>query len=205
MQELKTRSRTKGKIVEIFHSIQGEGLYVGAPQIFVRFYGCNLNCKFCDTKLTRFDKYSDIEAFEALLSFRDKFHSVCFTGGEPLLQKDFLKKVSTLIKQKGLVVYLETNGTLFNELSDIIDYVDIVAMDWKLSSSTGLRDFKEEHTEFLRIALEKDVFVKIVICNSTQFSEKFVPKTFFIRSKYLRGDVSSERSRKTLGCDLVVS
>jgi len=194
MQELKTRCSIKGKIAEIFHSIQGEGIYTGIPQIFVRFYGCNLNCKFCDTKLThsatqqnagsssvsmvsgvepltKFDKYSMLKLFEVLSGFKEKFHSVCFTGAEPLLQKEFLKGTLILIKQKGITTYLETNGTLPDELSQVIDYTDIVAMDWKLSSSTGLQDFSKQHIEFLKIALEKEVFIKMVICNSTEITD----------------------------------
>ncbi|MBL7197904.1 MAG: 7-carboxy-7-deazaguanine synthase QueE [Candidatus Omnitrophica bacterium] len=171
MQELKTQSITKGKIAEIFYSIQGEGIYTGLPQVFVRFYGCNLSCKFCDTKLTQFNKYSVLKLFEILSEFKDKFHSVCFTGGEPLLQKDFLKEALVLIKQKGITTYLETNGTLPAELSEVIDYIDIIAMDWKLSSSTGLKDFDRQHIAFLKIASEKDVFIKMVICDSTEVSD----------------------------------
>jgi len=168
MQGLKTQSITKGKIAEVFHSIQGEGIYTGLPQIFVRFYGCNLNCKFCDTKLTQFNKYSVLKFFEILSEFKDKFHSICFTGGEPLLQKDFLKEILLLIKHKGIKTYLETNGTLLDELLHVIDYIDIIAMDWKLSSSTGLKDFDRQHIAFLKIALEKDVFIKMVVCHSTK-------------------------------------
>ncbi|MFH1230658.1 MAG: 7-carboxy-7-deazaguanine synthase QueE, partial [Planctomycetota bacterium] len=40
---------TKTSIVSIFSSIQGEGLYVGKPHLFIRFAGCNLRCHYCDT------------------------------------------------------------------------------------------------------------------------------------------------------------
>jgi len=168
MQELKTRCATKGKIAEIFHSIQGEGIYTGLPQIFVRFYGCNLNCRFCDTTLSKFDKYSSLKLFEVISGFREKFHSVCFTGGEPLLQNGFLKEILILIKQKTIITHLETNGTLYDELGEIIDCIDIIAMDWKLPSSTGLDDFQRQHAEFLKTALKKKVFIKMVICSSTK-------------------------------------
>jgi len=59
-------------------------------------------------------------------------HSVSFTGGEPLLHKDFLKEILRLLKNQGITTYLETNGTLADEFSQLKDEVDIVAMDIKL-------------------------------------------------------------------------
>ncbi|MBU0503927.1 MAG: 7-carboxy-7-deazaguanine synthase QueE [Candidatus Omnitrophota bacterium] len=157
----------KGKISEIFESIQGEGIYAGQRQIFVRFFGCNLSCKFCDTPLKNFSEYESQELLNELKSYLGNYHSISFTGGEPLLQKDFLKEVLILAKQEGFRNYLETNGTLPEALKEVIDYVDIIAMDFKLSSSTNSGDFLVSHREFLKIASAKDVFLKAVICNST--------------------------------------
>lgn len=167
-QTLKTRSIIKGKIAEIFQSIQGEGVYAGIRQIFVRFYGCNLNCKFCDTKLSYFDKYSSLDLFNNIMKIGSDFHSVCFTGGEPLLQKDFLKEILRLVKNQGIKTYLETNATLPEAFLEVKDDIDIIAMDIKLPSSTKDRDYWSEHRDFLSAAQEKDVFVKIVICEDTQ-------------------------------------
>lgn len=158
----------KAKISEIFSSIQGEGIYQGVKQVFVRFFGCNLNCRFCDTQLDNFKEYTAAEVFRKILSLDDDCHFVSFTGGEPLLQKDFLKEISALCKQRGRKIYLETNGTLPDALEEIIDSVDIVAMDFKLPSSTGLSGFWQAHQRFLQIASRKEVFVKVVICKSTQ-------------------------------------
>ena len=157
----------KGKIAEIFDSVQGEGLYLGEKQIFVRFYGCNLGCKFCDTKLNSFMEYEPEELFKELMLYRDKYHSISFTGGEPLLQKDFLKELLKLTRKNSFKNYLETNGILYRELKDIIEYVDFVAMDLKLPSSTGLSDFWDEHRMFLKIAAQREVFIKTVICSET--------------------------------------
>lgn len=158
----------KGRISEVFDSVQGEGIYVGEKQLFVRFFGCNLNaCKFCDTKPFSFMEYEPEKLFEELKLYEDEYHSISFTGGEPLLQKDFLKEVLKLTKRCGLRNYLETNGTLPDALREIIDYVDIVAMDLKLPSSTGLCSFWNKHREFLEVASGKEVFLKTVICQST--------------------------------------
>lgn len=158
----------KAKIAEVFESIQGEGLYAGVRQVFVRFYGCNLNCRFCDTKLNSYDKYTSLDLFNKIITKARNFHSVSFTGGEPLLQIDFLKEALRLFKNQGIITYLETNGTLAKEFSQIKDDVDIIAMDMKLPSSTTDRDYWRQHKDFLTKTKGKKVFVKIVICKSTK-------------------------------------
>lgn len=158
----------KGKITEVFDSIQGEGLYLGERQVFVRFFGCNLNCRYCDTKLNSFMEYDPKELFNELKMYRRDYHSISFTGGEPLLQKDFLEEILKLTYRDNLNTYLETNGTLPEALKDVIEYINIIAMDFKLPSSTGLNDFWDAHRLFLEIASKKDVFVKTVICESTK-------------------------------------
>jgi organic radical activating enzyme len=157
----------KGRIAEVFDSIQGEGLYLGEKQIFVRFFGCNLSCHFCDTRLNRFIEYEPEELFNEIQLYPDLYHSISFTGGEPLLQKDFLKEVLKLTHQHKYKNYLETNGTLPYELEDIIDYIDVVAMDIKLPSSTGMGELWSLHRKFLKVAAKKEVFVKTIICQST--------------------------------------
>lgn len=158
----------KGKIAEVFGSVQGEGIYLGEEQIFVRFFGCNLKCKFCDTRLDHFTEYEPKELLEEIKLYQNNYHSIAFTGGEPLLQKNFLKEISKLTHQEGYKNYLETNGTLYNELGEVIDYVDIVAMDLKLPSSTGLSDFWHQHRRALKVASQKETFLKMVVCHSTK-------------------------------------
>ena len=80
----------KAKITEIFSSIQGEGPYVGIKQVFVRFFGCNTKCVWCDTQKSSFKEYSIKEAASKIRLLSAYSHSVSFTGGEPLLYKDFI-------------------------------------------------------------------------------------------------------------------
>jgi len=159
--------RTNGKITEIFSSVQGEGIYFGEEQIFVRFFGCNLKCKYCDTRLDRFAEYDPEELLREIKLYQDDHRTISFTGGEPLLQKYFLKAALKLTKKEGYKNYLETNGVLHSALEDVIDYVDIVAMDLKLPSSTGLKDFWYHHRRFLEVATKKETFLKAVICETT--------------------------------------
>lgn len=157
----------KGRISEIFHSIQGEGLYLGERQLFVRFFGCNLKCRFCDTNIKYYVEYEPRQLFEKIKLYHNGNHSVVFTGGEPLAQKDFIKEVLSLNKKEGFLNYLETNGTLDDALEEVIDYTDIIAMDLKFSTSTGLDNFFDSHRKFLKIASKKEVFLKAVVCHST--------------------------------------
>ncbi len=156
-----------GKISEIFKSFQGEGLYVGERQLFVRFFGCNLNCRYCDTKLDHFREYNIEELCVEINRLGGGCHSISFTGGEPLTQKDFLKEVMASTKKNGFRNYLETNGSLPDALKEVVEHVDIIAMDFKLPGSTGMKDFWKEHKRFLEVAKEKEVFVKAVISTST--------------------------------------
>jgi len=157
----------KGRVAEIFESIQGEGLYFGEKQLFIRFFGCNLECVFCDTKQEQFTEYQPNDLLKKLDSYRGDYHSVAFTGGEPLMQKEFLKRILRFTSSQGQINYLETNGTLYRELEDVIKYVDIVAMDLKLPSSTLSWGCWKAHTKFLEIASKKDTFIKCVITQST--------------------------------------
>jgi 7-carboxy-7-deazaguanine synthase len=157
----------KGRIYEVFDSIQGEGLYLGEKQIFVRFHGCNLNCRYCDTKLGHFMEYEPKELVEEIKLYQDEYHSISFTGGEPLLQKDFLKEVLKLTSGYGYKNYLETNGTLSGELADVIDYVDLLSIDLKLPTSTGMGLLWGLHRRFLAVARHKENFIKAIICVST--------------------------------------
>lgn len=162
----------KAEITEIFSSIQGEGIFTGARQIFVRFKRCNMECDFCDTPNEGPAKeYSPIAVMGEINSLEEAngpHHSVSFTGGEPLVYAEFLKSILSLLKKAGFKSYLETNGTLPQELESVIDLIDIVAMDFKLPSSTGSRAYWKEHLEFLKIAVRKKVFVKSVVTTDTK-------------------------------------
>ena len=104
----------KYPVVEIFDSIQGEGAFIGMPVTFVRFYGCNLHCPWCDSKETwgkpleeASDRYRMMTPEEIVEAVKQKI--VVFTGGEPLLQN--LSPIITMLHQWEVTVCVETNGT----------------------------------------------------------------------------------------------
>ena len=159
--------------MEIFPSVQGEGTHAGVRQVFVRFFECNMHCTWCDTPNSIGDTvrhYKEMGLDEAASEVRasaDGCHSASLTGGEPLLHKDFIKALLPHLKAMGLKSYLETNGTLPSALADVINGMDIIAMDIKLPSSTKAKAFWQEHEDFLHIAKNKEVFIKTVITNDT--------------------------------------
>ena len=179
-------------LVEIFSSIQGEGLFVGCRQVFVRLAGCNLFCRYCDTRdsfavpaaarveteagsrmfgsITNPVAASELFAAVANLC-RTPHHSISLTGGEPLLQPQAVVALSPL-RDKGVRLYLETNGTLPKALAQVILHIDIVSMDFKLPSELPeQQEYWQEHAEFLKVACQREVFVKIVLSGRTSPSE----------------------------------
>ena len=152
------------KITEIFESIQGEGQNIGEKHLFIRLLGCNLKCKYCDTNIL--DDKKTVTLTKSALFDEIKHYSantISFTGGEPLLQseflKDFLSENKKSLKKK---IYLETNGSLPYNLRDVIEYIDVVAMDIKLESAAGQKNDFSVNDEFLLVARDSEVFAKVV-------------------------------------------
>ena len=104
------------KISEIFLSIQGEGSEAGFPCVFVRFHGCHVGCKFCDTKQGKSD-FLEMEPDAILdevhkISKEAKVDRVCITGGEPFEQSEGLEQLVHLLSKHGWDVSIETSGTV---------------------------------------------------------------------------------------------
>jgi len=167
------------RIIEVFSSIQGEGLYVGQPHLFVRFWDCNLKCHYCDTDYR--GPYTemtlgDLEGrVSQLLVEQGPHEAVSLTGGEPLLWRQFLTGFLPWLKQMGQRTYLETNGTLPKALEAVLPWVDVIAMDVKPPSATADRAVWGEHAEFLRVARRAMappvLFVKVVVTPQTTDAE----------------------------------
>lgn len=158
------------KISEIFKSYQGEGLWQGRPQVFVRFFGCNLNCQFCDTKQNYYQTMQLEQVVKTIDSFKN-FHSVSLTGGEPLFQINFIQELIRHLKRNGKIIYLETNGTLHKNLAKIVDCLDMISMDFKFPSSTGRPSLWQEHENFIKVAKNTNFFIKAVIGKNTTIKD----------------------------------
>lgn len=167
---------------------------MGKRQLFVRFGGCHLTCQWCDQpealtaqKIARvetepgkhhFEQVSNPVSAEQILAHLEKLRgpgkltmSVSITGGEPLLQVNFHKELFPALKKEGYEIYLETAGVFPDRLEELIEYVDISALDIKLPSSTGMDPLWEEHEKTLNVAYLKEVFVKVVCTHDTTSAE----------------------------------
>lgn len=175
MAQVKLSDATAARIVEIFSSLQGEGVFLGQRQIFVRLGGCNLHCDYCDEPDTipvpsgEVWPLSKIKARIEELAKERPHASVSWTGGEPLLHEKFLAKIMPWAREKGLKNYLETNGTRVEAVKALAPLLDAVAMDIKLPSATG-RETWSEHLEFLRVVPEK-TFAKVVLTDRSTEAE----------------------------------
>jgi 7-carboxy-7-deazaguanine synthase len=122
------------RISEIFRSIQGEGVLIGTPTVFVRTVGCNLNCDWCDTEYAKTG--GEEMSGEAILVKVDSFKTpfVCLTGGEPLTQKKEAIRLMIKLLENGYHVTLETNGSI--DLEDVPCSENmLISMDLKCPSS----------------------------------------------------------------------
>jgi len=121
------------RISEIFRSLQGEGVLIGTPTVFIRTVGCNLECSWCDTEYAR--EGGEELSIEQIMAELDKHKTqfICLTGGEPLMQKDVIKLLDKLV-DKCYHVTLETNGSL--PLDDVSCSENmLISMDIKCPSS----------------------------------------------------------------------
>ena len=148
-------SKPKLPIIELFTSIQGEGLYAGVPSVFVRVTGCNLRCIFknsiCDTPYSSFNpekpKFTVEDVAKEFIN-HPKVNHLVITGGEPTLYDldGFLEELYHILdKEMGyayaynIEVTIETNGT--NKISKkLLNDLGLISVSPKLSTSCVSED-----------------------------------------------------------------
>ena len=134
------------KVIEIFDSIDGEGIRTGQCATFIRLAGCNLRCSYCDTVYSLFGEetpceYTEMTVDDIISKVNMTYKRVTLTGGEPLVHTDSAELVLKLT-DIGCDVNIETNGAV-----DIVDFLGKVpksdnlffTIDYKLPSS-GMTD-----------------------------------------------------------------
>ena len=159
-------------ITEIFKSLQGEGPFIGIPMLFVRTNRCNLRCKWCDSSYTFYGGH-EVPLDDLLAEVASSgLDWVCFTGGEPLLQRealDFVRKVC----ESGKNVLIETSGSL-----PVKDYAAIknsfIDMDIKTPSSGEDASLYQDNLFVLR----KQDYAKFVVSDEKdyEFAKNYLQK-----------------------------
>jgi organic radical activating enzyme len=176
--------RANGNVSEMFVSFQGEGAHAGRRHLFVRFGGCPLRCRYCDTPdslvpvdtcrilgpdgehrcRNPFDVATLAAEVARLVASAPPLHAIAVTGGEPLGQVDFLE---TWLAEAppSLPVLLETAGIFPAKLARVLPHVAIVSLDFKCPSNTGERARWDEHAACLAaaVAAGRDVYVKMPV------------------------------------------
>ena len=136
------------QVNEIFYSIQGEGVRMGTPNVFVRFSGCNLTCNEreigfdCDTEFVSGLKMTAQQIIDETFRIAPECKWIILTGGEPALQVD-AELVSSL-KNAGYQLAIETNGT--KELPQGLDWITVSP---KTAEHT-LRQLKANEVKYVR-------------------------------------------------------
>lgn len=111
---------TKLEVQSILKTIQGEGIFVGCPAIFIRLGGCNLACNFCDTEFEDFDLVdidkilNKVESLALNSKNERSINLVVITGGEPMRQP--IELLCQKLLDRDVKVQIETNGTLYRSL-----------------------------------------------------------------------------------------
>lgn len=169
-------------ISEIFDSIDGEGIRAGKLCTFIRVFGCNLRCSYCDSMYAVDRQYTDIEPREMsineILSYVNRdYRRVTITGGEPLLFPETIKLVNRLCEMD-FEVNIETNGSC-----DVVAFRDMIknnknlffTVDFKLPSSGEMYKMRLSNFESLEnhdvlklvIGTEEDLSVAIGLASDT--------------------------------------
>ncbi len=170
----------KIKVSEIFTSFQGEGPYIGTPATFLRLYGCNLNCQWCDTDISTYEILSVDDVAEILITQMD-FNNIkllVITGGEPTLQMEEIKR---LIKElpEDIKIQLETNGSIFEYLPE---------MEYVVSPKEDKEKVFENYYKY------ENVFFKFVITSQEDIDEviSLKDKYGYDKTIWLQGEFSKD-------------
>ena len=168
--------------IETFGLVDGPGI---RTVIFLN--GCSLRCKFCHNPETWNMKecsYTSREIVEKVLRNKPYFKNnggVTFSGGEPLLQIDFLIDVCTKLKENGIHIAIDTAGVGLGKYDEILSLVDLVLLDIKGITKEGFmnitqRDMFDKFLEFVDALNKsgKEVWIRQVIIPGVNDSLEYV-------------------------------
>lgn len=183
-------------IHEIFRTIQGEGYDTGLPCTFIRLYGCNLKCVYCDQpqKLGDARKMTIEEIIEEVEKLQVK--NICITGGEPLKQGNVYSLINHLVAL-GYNVSIETNGSVPLRVEENRKYKYV--MDVKCPSS---RVEKSNRLENLAKLTENDEVKFVIADKSDYYYMRTVLEVNPTKAKVLLSPMFDSNLKQTIGKDL---
>ena len=171
-------SRHPNGAPEIFHSLQGEGVSVGTPSVFIRLATCNLACSWCDTKYTwdwsNYDYSAEVvelsqeQIMERILAFHCP--RLIITGGEPLMQWKALSGLVEELKGYGYTFEVETNGTIV-PTSALAQSIDQWNVSPKLANSCNSRQRREVSPALTAFASLPTAYFKFVVAQPQDLDE----------------------------------
>jgi len=188
----------KGSIekIESFGLVDGPGI---RSVIFLS--GCMLRCKYChnpemwhkkENNMTTAELWLKIKRFKA---YYGKKGGVTFSGGEPLLQPEFLIEMGKILKQNNVNVALDTAGVGVGQYEEILKYVDLIIFDVKQISIDGYKDLTgvdmEESLKFLEVAnrLQKHFWIRQVIVPGMMDNDEYIQGLSVYLKKYIARDL----------------
>ncbi len=155
-------------IIQNFVSIQGEGITIGKPSLFIRFGGCNLTCSFCDTKYANkvigsVNKFNiDDPKFPCIIKDMDEYYqylkrligeynidNLIYTGGEPFIHYKFIKEFNEkYIHKLGIkTIEYETNGLLIGDIFDVTNRVGFGGNNVQYNISPKFIEYDQLYTD----------------------------------------------------------
>ena len=158
-------------ISEIFGSIEGEGKRTGELTTFIRFYGCNLRCSWCDSSYSYTNNdYTKMTLQEIITKVKEiGYRNITITGGEPLIQQDIQILINTLCSDK-YYVNIETNGSVDISTFRFVGYNNLFfTMDYKCPSSNMNSHMLSQNYK----ALNKNDVVKFVVADTQDLDKAY--------------------------------
>lgn len=172
------------------HSFQSLGTLDGPGVRFVIFmHGCNLRCGYChniDVCKGEYNEYTPDDVMQKILRYKGYFGNdggVTVSGGEPLLQAEFVAELFELCKKHNIHTALDTSGSIWNEsVKRLLKFTDLVLLDIKMTDDENYRkfigcgiDIPTNFLEFLN-KMQIDCWVRHVVVGGLNDTEEDAKK-----------------------------